>query len=79
MVSRFLLHDPSDMGIGGISGKRKLSGWGGNLKWHRCFQEVFAPWKASYAEAVHSNVLALPLRRSVKGCKTCAQLGRKGR
>jgi hypothetical protein len=25
MVSGFLLHDPSDMGIGGVSGERKLS------------------------------------------------------
>jgi hypothetical protein len=28
MVSRFMLHDPSDMSIIGVSGKRKLSlGW----------------------------------------------------
>ncbi len=35
IVSRFLLHDPSEMGIKGISGKRKFSCWGGMLEWHR--------------------------------------------
>jgi hypothetical protein len=28
MFFRFLLHDSSDMSIGGISGERKLSVWG---------------------------------------------------
>jgi hypothetical protein len=41
MISRFLLHDPSDMGIGGVSGKRKLRGWGGVLEGHHCCQEAF--------------------------------------
>jgi hypothetical protein len=41
MVSRFLLHDPSDMSIGGISGKRKLNIWGGMLEGHRHCEEVF--------------------------------------
>ncbi len=40
MVSRFLLHDSSDMSIGGISGKRKLSIWGRGLDWHRCHLEA---------------------------------------
>ncbi len=34
-------------------------------------------WNASCAEAVLSNVLAPPFRRSFKGFKTCAQLGKK--
>jgi hypothetical protein len=41
MVFRFLLHDPSDMGIGGVSGKRKLSSWGGVLEGHCRCQEAF--------------------------------------
>ncbi len=41
LVSRFLLHDPSDMGIGGVSGKVKLSIWCGMLEWHRRHQEAF--------------------------------------
>jgi hypothetical protein len=36
-------------------------------------------WNASCAEAVLSNVLAPPFRRSFKGFKTCAQLGKKWR
>ncbi len=37
MVLRFLLHDSSDISIGGVRGKRKLSVWGGVLEWHhRC-------------------------------------------
>jgi hypothetical protein len=40
MVSGFLLHDPSDMGIGGVSGKGKLSIWGGVLEWHHRRQEA---------------------------------------
>ncbi len=32
----------------------------------------FAFWNASCAETVHSNVLAPPFRRSVKGFKICA-------
>jgi hypothetical protein len=35
MVSRFLLHDFSDMSIGGVRGERKLSIWGRVLEWHR--------------------------------------------
>jgi hypothetical protein len=42
-VSRFLLHDPSDMdmSIGGIGGERKFSIWGRVLEWHRRRQEAF--------------------------------------
>jgi hypothetical protein len=38
MVSRFLLHYPSDMSVGGISGKGKLSIWGRVLEWHHHFK-----------------------------------------
>jgi hypothetical protein len=41
MVSRFLLHDPSDMSIRGVSGERKFSVWGRVLEWHRRHQEAF--------------------------------------
>jgi hypothetical protein len=41
MVFVFLLHDSSDVSIGGVSGKRKLSVWGGVLEWHRRCQEMF--------------------------------------
>jgi hypothetical protein len=41
MVFGFLLHDPSDVSIGGLSGKRKLSIWGRVLKWHCRRQEAF--------------------------------------
>jgi hypothetical protein len=41
MVSRFLLHDPSDMSIGGVSGERKLSVGGRVLEWHCRHQEAF--------------------------------------
>jgi hypothetical protein len=42
MVSRFLLHDPSDMSIGGVSGERKSGIWGRMLEWHRrCQEEAF--------------------------------------
>ncbi len=40
MVSRFLLHDSSDMSIGGVGGERKLSIWGRVLEWHRCQEEL---------------------------------------
>jgi hypothetical protein len=42
MVLGFLLHDSSDVSIGGVSGERKLSIWGGVLKWHRRRQEGFS-------------------------------------
>jgi hypothetical protein len=42
MVSRFLLHDAADMSIGGISGKRKFSLWGGMLEGHRRGQGAFS-------------------------------------
>ncbi len=41
MVFGFLLHDPSDVGIGGVSDQRKLSMGGRVLKWHRRRQEAF--------------------------------------
>jgi hypothetical protein len=41
MVSRFLLHDPSHMGIRGVSGKRTLSSSGRVLDGHRHCQEAF--------------------------------------
>ncbi len=37
----FLLHDPSNMSIGGVSGERKLSIGGRVLEWHRCRQKAF--------------------------------------
>ncbi len=40
MVPRFLLHDTTDMSIGGISGKRKLSLWGGMLEGYHRSQEA---------------------------------------
>jgi hypothetical protein len=40
MVFGFLLHDSSDVSIGGVSGERKLSIWGGVLEWHRRCQEA---------------------------------------
>jgi hypothetical protein len=40
MFSRFLLHDPSAMGIRGVSGKGKLSCWGRVIKRHRRCQVV---------------------------------------
>jgi hypothetical protein len=42
MVSRILLHDPSDMGIGGVCGKGKLSCLGGVLERHCCCQEALS-------------------------------------
>jgi hypothetical protein len=41
MVSRLMLHDPSDMGIVGVSGKGKFSIWGRMLECHRRRQEAF--------------------------------------
>ncbi len=41
MVFGFLLHDSSDMSIGGVSGERKLNIWGRVLEWHCCRQEAF--------------------------------------
>jgi hypothetical protein len=46
MISRFLLHDSSDMSIGGISGKRKLSIWGRVLDWHRRCSEALSLLKS---------------------------------
>ncbi len=40
MVARFLLYDPSNMSIGGVSGKRKFSIWGGMLEGHCRCQEA---------------------------------------
>jgi hypothetical protein len=40
MVSRFWLHDPSDMSIGGVSGERKFIIGGRVLEWQRCHQEA---------------------------------------
>jgi hypothetical protein len=45
MISRFLLHDPSDMSIGGVSDERKLSIWGRVLEWHCRRQEAFCNLK----------------------------------
>ncbi len=42
MVSWFLLHDPSDISNGGVSGQRKLSIWGRMLEGHRRHQEAFS-------------------------------------
>jgi hypothetical protein len=42
MVSQFLLHDPSDMGIKSVSGQGKLSVWGRMLEWHCRCQEAFS-------------------------------------
>ncbi len=41
MVSRSLLHDPSDKSIRGVSGEKKLSIWGRVLEWHCRRQEAF--------------------------------------
>ncbi len=41
MVARFLLHDPSNMSIRGMSGERKLSIGGRVLEWHLRRQEAF--------------------------------------
>jgi hypothetical protein len=41
MIFGFLLHDSSDVSIGGVSGERKLSIWGEVLEWHRRRQEAF--------------------------------------
>jgi hypothetical protein len=41
MVPRFLLHDSTDISIGGVSGKRKFSLWGRMLAGYRCGYEVF--------------------------------------
>jgi hypothetical protein len=41
MVLGFLLHDSSDVSIGGVSGERKLSIRGRVLEWHRCRLEAF--------------------------------------
>jgi hypothetical protein len=46
MVLGFLLYDPSDMYIGGVSGKGKLSIWGRVLKWHRRHQEALSLLKS---------------------------------
>ncbi len=35
MVPRFLLHDPSDISIEGVSDKEKFSMWGGMLEGYR--------------------------------------------
>jgi hypothetical protein len=67
MVSRFLLHDPSDMSIGGVSGKRKLSIWGGMLEGQRHCQEVFCILDCLLCRGGPLQHPALPLRRSVKG------------
>jgi hypothetical protein len=41
MVARFLLHDPSNMIVGDVSGKRKLSLGGRVLEGHHHRQEAF--------------------------------------
>ncbi len=41
MVVGFLLHDASDVGVGGVSGERKFGIWGRVLKWYRRHQEAF--------------------------------------
>ncbi len=69
MVARLLLHDPSNMSIGGVSGKRKFCIWVGMLEGYSRCQEAFCILEDLLcADAVHSNVLAPPpLRRSAKG------------
>ncbi len=68
MVSRFLLQDPSNMRIGGVSGKRKLSIWGGCWRGSRC-QEVFCILERHLCQGGPLQCLGPfpPLRRSVKG------------
>jgi hypothetical protein len=64
-----LLHD-SDMGIGGVSGERKLSIWGRVLEWHCGRQEAFCTLEDFLSGSGLLQHLAPPLRRSVKGLKT---------
>jgi hypothetical protein len=77
MVARFLLHDPSDMSIGGVGGKRKFSIWHGMLEGHRRCQEAFCSLECLLCRGGPLQRHGPPLRRSVKGRNTCAQLGRK--
>jgi hypothetical protein len=71
MVFGFLLHDSSDVSIGGVSGEGKLSIWGGVLEWHRRRQEAFGPLESLLSGGGPLQSLGpSPFRRSVKGFRT---------
>ncbi len=79
MVLGFLLHDSSDVSIGGVSGERKLSIWGGVLEWHRRRQEAFCLLESLLSGGGPLQSFGPPpLRRSVKGFRTWAQFGKNG-
>ncbi len=77
MVPRFPMHDAADMSIGGVSGKRKFSMWGGMLEGYRRSQEAFCIVESLLCRGGPLQCLGPPLWRTVKGRNTCAQLGRK--
>jgi hypothetical protein len=60
MVARFLLHDPSDMSIRGVSGKSKFCIWGGMLEGYRHCQEAFCLLECLLCQCSPPNVLDPP-------------------
>jgi hypothetical protein len=78
MVSRFLLHDPSDIGIGGVSGEGKFRVWGRVLEWHCHRQEAFCILESLLSGSGPLHVLALPSGDQSKVSKfthSCAESG----
>ncbi len=68
MVVGFLLHDASDVSVGGVSGERKFVIWGGVLKRYRRRQEAFGLLESLLSGGVPLQCFGPPpLRRSVKG------------
>jgi hypothetical protein len=60
MVFRFLLHDSSDMSIGGVSGKRKFGIWSEVLEWHRALPPGGALFAGKPPERRQSIAKSLP-------------------
>jgi hypothetical protein len=77
MVPRFLLHDDANMSFGGLSGKRKISLWGGVLEGYCRDQEVLYNLKSLLCCGSPFQRFGPLFMRSVKGRNTCAQYGKK--
>ncbi len=70
MVALFLLHNASDMGIGGVSGKESSAVGEGRCSSTDAVRSGLTFWKDSWAVTVHGRVCGPPFWRSVKGCNT---------
>jgi hypothetical protein len=75
MVSRFLLHDPFDMGIGGISGQVMVGIWGMVLEWDRRRQEAFCILERLLCRSGPPQRFGLSLQEISQGSQNLSVVG----